>query len=596
MSLLSHTEKNTASPAPAFSPAASVQGNTSKKPSDRKCPDCQSPGDPSKITFSELCYLLFFAMMLTAKGLGLSEGALVYDLLLAGGMFFFLLKMVFTRYDRLELLAVFLLLALTAIVYLRTGERGIVFCTAMALGCKNVSPKRIFRVGAGLLTVCFFAMMALTQTGLLEDHWYVHDKGSLGFVVRWAFGYTHPNVLHITWLLLTAFWLYLLPLRTRRQRWATCGLFMLGNLYVLLYSLSYTGFLVCTFYLACNLFFLSRPTQEEKQQTGVAAKAADRIVHFLALVLFPFCVLFSVAGPVLLKGRLYELADKLVHHRFVLSNYFLTTEPVCLLGHRLLTTPDANRSIDCSYTYLFVHLGVVFFLLLCIGYQSLIVHTLRRGRYRELSILLSFALAGVTEPFLFNTSFKNITMVFLGFWFYHCMEKWSRRMPAFWQERTIFCRLTDAADKKLTFSLPACLHAKGEKKTSRTAAAVSASFSRMLPAVSCLAAILGAVCYLCLSPMPRAVLIAPGYCPDGFETEPRLYTQQELQDLREEEHARLLSSQEADEPLALYTGHTAELEYIRSGVSCGLWSGMAVAGIGSLFILRRKSTGQRPEI
>lgn len=543
------------------------------------------------VTFSELCYLLFFAMMLTAKGLGLSEGALVYDLLLAGGMFFFLLKMVLTRYDRMELLAVFLLLTLTAIVYIKTGERGIVFCCAMALGCKDVSLKRIFRVGAFLLTICFFVMMALTQAGLAKGWWYVHSKGSLGYVVRWSFGYMHPNVLHTVWLLLTALWLYILPLRTRRQLWKTCGLFMLGNLYVFFYSLSYTGFLVCTFYLACNLIFISRSMRNKTDSAKVFIRKADTVINFLIPMFFPFCVIFSVAGPVLLKGRLYELADKLVHHRFVLSNYFLTTEPICLLGHRLLTTPDGNRSIDCSYTYLFVYLGVVFFVLICIGYTTLIVNALRRARYRELSILLSFTLGGVTEPFMFNTSFKNITMLFLGCWFYHCVEKLSEKAPDFWQKKTKFCLWTDKADSKATFSIPLLFHTQ-KPATNENKATPARTFSHrsILLSVFCTAAILGCVCYLFLAPEPKAVLISPVFCSDGYEIEPRLYSQQELSDFAQKDHVRNLTLEKENEPLAMFTGSTAKLEYVRSTVSCGLWCGLAAAGAGSLFILRGKSS------
>lgn len=544
------------------------------------------------IPFSELCYLLFFGMMLIPKGLGLSEGNLVYDLLLIGGIFFFLLKMVLTRYNRLELLAVFLLLALTAIVYLRTGERGIVFYCAMALGCKDVSLKRIFRVGASLLTVCFFVMMALTQSGLAKGWWYVHDKGSLGFVVRWSFGYMHPNVLHTVWLLLTALWLYILPLRTKRRLWKTCGLFMLGNLYVFFYSLSYTGFLVCTFYLACNLVFVSRSMRNKKDSEKAIVRRSDAVINFLTPVFFPFCVIFSVAGPVLLKGRLYELADKLVHHRFVLSNYFLTTEPICLLGHRLLTTPDGNRSIDCSYTYLFVYLGVVFFVLICIGYETLIVNALHKSRYRELSILLGFTLGGVTEPFMFNTSFKNITMVFLGCWFYHCVERLSEKAPDFWQKKTAFCLWADHVDSKATFSIPQLFHKKRPAANTDTAMPVRTFSHRpILLSIFCLTAIIGSVCYLFLAPEPKAVLISPVFCSDGFEIEPRLYSQQELSDLEEKDHVRNLTLEKENEPLAMFTGTTAELEYIRSTVSCGLWCGLAAAaaGEGILFILKRKS-------
>ncbi|MDO4284083.1 MAG: hypothetical protein Q4C60_01995 [Eubacteriales bacterium] len=542
------------------------------------------------LSTAELFYLLYFCLMLAAKGLGQSEGQPLYDLCLAAAALCFLAKLMLTRYTMFELLGTILLLGMTMFVYLRTGERGIVFYMAMALGLKGVSLKRVFRTGAWLLSVCFLLMMALTQSGLIGDLFYVHHKDALGFTVRWSFGYTHPNVLHITYLVLMALWLYVLPL-TRKQLRAVSVFFMLGNLYVLLYSLSYTGFIVGTFYLFCNYYFTaSRP------DSGLR-----RLANALAGCLFPFCVLFSVAGPVILTGKLYELADKLVHHRFVLSNYFLTTEPVALFGHRLLTTPDATRSIDCSYTYLFVHLGVVFFAMFCLVYMAMILRCIRQNNGRTLAILLGFALAGVTEPFLFNTSFKNITFLLIGAYLFFLADRLSHRLPAFWRREIALGVFGKIGSKEIIFSrretAPIRKHEdqtdtfpnRNDKSVSvsdqKEDSAAARSLSRLL-LFSCGAAFLAAMLYLLAAPRPSAVLIPSVYCTDGYESDPQLYTQEEIDAL--DSSVIVLSWNGSSEEMALFTGSTPHLEFVRRTVSCGVWTWLAIFGAGHL--LQRKRT------
>ena len=53
-------------------------------------------------------------------------------------------------------------------------------------------------------------------------------------------------------------------------------------------------------------------------------------------------------------------------------------------------------------------------LVMAVLYEVLVIKYLRTNRRKELAIILSFLVAGITEQFLFNASIKNITFVFLG--------------------------------------------------------------------------------------------------------------------------------------------------------------------------------------
>ncbi len=528
----------------------------------------------SRFSVSEFCYYMFFLLMLGAKGLGLAEESLPYMLLLAVGMLFWLGKLILTEYTLAEKIWVTLLLLLTAIVYLRTGERGIVFCVAMLIGMKGISLRRIFHISSRFLMICFLLKMFLTQTGLLPDLYYVHAKGSLGYVVRWSFGYSHPNVLHITYLVLAALWMYDLSDNRRKLPLASI-LFMLGNLYVLFFSLSYTGFLVVTFHLACSCYLSLRPS------VPLRHPLLRKCINFCAELIFPVCVLFSVAGPVLLKGKAYELADKLVHHRFVLSNYFLTTEPVRLLGHRLLTTPDLNNSMDCSYVYLFVHLGVLFFVLFCIFYFAAIHSALRNNHGAEAAILISFAIAGVTEPFMFNTSFKNITCLILGSFLFRL--KMPSCLPSAFRKHTHVNRLAAFGQRNLSFPRPAMksfdLHD------------VPAQVLRRICLGSCIPAFLLTMLFVIRTASFSAVLIPARFCPDGSEQPPVVYTEQMISDLSSD---TLVLSWSAPEEMCVYTGITPHLEYIRRAVCAFTW-GWIVSCLLLLLFTQTRSRFMKPE-
>ena len=67
----------------------------------------------------------------------------------------------------------------------------------------------------------------------------VHAKMGLGHIFRWSLGFTHPNILHITYLMLCALIILKMEERYGLKQYV---ILMLGNLLVFFYSISYAGF------------------------------------------------------------------------------------------------------------------------------------------------------------------------------------------------------------------------------------------------------------------------------------------------------------------------------------------------------------------
>lgn len=353
------------------------------------------------IQLSELIYLAYFAVMFGARAIGLYEGMLPYNIMLVTGMLLFLLKIAMTRHTYGEYLLIGVLLFISLIVYYNTGEKGLLLYFTMMLGMKNVSLKRVMKWAAAILSVSFTVLVFLSVFGLKQDITYLHDRAGFGQVLRHSLGYPYPNTLFTTYIVLMVLIMYVLGKQTKKQLVITSTLMFLGAVYIYLYSCSNTGLIVATFYLLANLWL----------QLRNRLSIVEKIVLLMA---YPGCALLSIVGPLVTSGRLFQLMDKVLHNRWAYSYYYLTTEPVTLFGTRFGETPNENYMIDSSFLYSFLQIGVIPFLIVTALMIGMIVCYVKKDKRIELAMIISFCVLGLSDPFFFNLSYKNLMFLFIG--------------------------------------------------------------------------------------------------------------------------------------------------------------------------------------
>ena len=502
------------------------------------------------VSFGEILYYLFWSFMLAAKGLGLYEGMRSYNLILVFSFSCILLKLLLEKHTWEELLLKGGLLLLGGLIYLNTGDKAPLINIMVIIGLKNVPVKRVFGLGLAVWSVSFGWRAFSEVTGIRTGLALVHDKLGLGPVLRWSFGLTHPNVLQISYAVLAAFILYVTQRKGKRLL-ALTGLLFLGNCYVFLYSVSYTGIILVTLFLLIFCYFMMR-------------RQFSRVEKVLMQCVFPCCILISIVAPYMIDTSgiiraIGQLLNKAVNNRFLASSVYLSYG-IAPFGKNLVSE-NISFALDSSYISLLVNDGWVIFFLTVAAYFCTIRDYVRQDKRKELAIMLSFLIAGISEPFLFNSAFKNLSLVFIGEYLFRMFARRESREYGFGIAlKRENVKIPFARAKQWLEKAKRCLNAGNRKR-----------------GIICLSIIVGiavGILYWTLAPEPDAVYIAVGNTDCGKREEIYL----DITELPKNFSGRILEYQGPDQPMYKFTGNIIVLEHFRGTVSWGLIGG-AICGI-----------------
>ena len=514
-----------------------------------------------KITIQEALYYGFFILLSLAKGLGFYEGQKFFILLTVPGLLLGLLKIVFTPYTKRQAILQVLLMGLTAVVYWQSHQIAILFVAFTVLGMKGISVKRVFHIGLWVWSACTVALTVFSFFRLEHTIYRVHAKMGLGHIFRWSLGFTHPNILHITYLMLCGLIIYELQ---ERYDWKQCLLLMLGNLLVFLYSVSYTGFGIVTILLAGCLYVRFRP------KFCIVEKMLVNLV-------LPVCLILSFVLPFYLQRRHWlspyvQQLNFMLNTRILLVEQFLKSDYRSLFGTDVSKVVSSAMTMDNSYIWCYINYGLIFTVIILLGYFILLFYDTHKQRTGDLALLVCFLAAGWTEQLLFNTSFKNITLLFLGeilFLQRDGEREYSllSRILARWQKLGIpFAGLPDI----LFFRVRA--YYRGHKGRIRGAAAAGM--------------LLGVLLCAMLYREPAGYVVPRAYT-DGLEESSVYLTGSEDPDYAA---YRIMNYQNAETPMQIIAGNAVKLETVRYYVGSVLIGGFlgAAAGISLLFFRKRE--------
>lgn len=513
-------------------------------------------GNSIEITFAEACYFGFFILLSVAKGLGLYEGQKLFTLFVIPAFLLAVIKILVTPYTKAQWAMLLLLLFLAALVLFRSKEIGILFVAFTVLGMKDISVEKVFRVGLWVWSLCAVFLCVFSFFRLEHTIYRVHSKLGLGHIFRWSLGFTHPNILHITYLALCAFILYVLGNRYRFRHFLCL---MGGNMLVFLYSVSYTGFGIVAALLMGCLYVRFRP------RFCILEK-------LLANLVLPVCLFLSFVAPFYLYDPKYaykvQKLNFLLNTRIWLAEQFLRSEYRSLFGADVSEVVKSSMTMDNSYVWGYINYGLIPFAIIMLGYFALLFYDTHRQRTRELVILVCFLGAGWTEQLLFNTSFKNVTLLFLGAFLFR------QRDGA--EEYCLFPR----AKEMLTIPL-AGLPELAWCGAGRMWRKCRGKLVLFMAAGATLGLILCAVFYRA----PEGYVV-PRFYTDGLE-ETSVYV------AGEDDPAyagwKIMNYTGDDVPMQLVQGRAVTLETVRYYVGCALIGGLGGAAAGAWYCGRRRN-------
>ena len=356
----------------------------------------------SKIPPEELCYYIYFSLLLGVRALGFVEGEPVYTAVFTISVLAFVLKIFLSKETFREYLITAVFIGISGAVYLVTGEKGLILHFIIMLGMKNVPVRRVMKLSLVITSIAFAGNVILSRTGIIREMYYFQDRGN-GGDIRHAFGYPHPNTAQAWSVFLVMLLMYL----TGRSfsKYLRAAIFsVLLELYMYLYTGSRTGFFVALFCIVLEGIVLLRGR-------------IDRFGAFIAYLSYPMAAAASLAMPFLSNVpavQRFLFANGTINFRIDMLIYrWQTLHGPHFFGARFDYTAQPY-GIDNSYSYMLLNLGIAAFAVISILFIWYI-HTMICGQHiEEFPLVLGLLIYGMTEPFLFNLSTRNLIFILAG--------------------------------------------------------------------------------------------------------------------------------------------------------------------------------------
>ena len=362
-------------------------------------------------------YYLFFLIIFGAKVAGLYDGQPAFYACLAVGGVFYLLKMLTTKLSMLDYAVTAACIGLGAIIYLSSGEKGLLLFMLMATGAKGVGSKKVMKMAWLVGSLVYLVLIGITCLGIIPDGYHVVSKFLNTMFIRRYLGQPGSNVTHTVLFILMAIGIALVIDKIRDYKTLISALIviMLLNVYLFAYTMSVTGLLSISF-LAFLTLVLFGITRIDSKVFAVLSNAVMKLIIGVSIIL-----------PMVVSGKAYEIADKILNHRVEYAKYYLENEKITLFGNRFAPAPNGNYYLDNAFMYLFLQLGLVAFIVIIFLMFFTLNHILKDNDKGALIIFASFMFIGMSDPFLFNASFKNVIFIYTGRYLYEFLNELNRK-------------------------------------------------------------------------------------------------------------------------------------------------------------------------
>lgn len=376
----------------------------------------------AQLHIDELCYYVMIFIFMSIRAVGLQDGQWPFKVLLILGLVAFIPKFLLTKFNGLDQIISILLIALGFTIFFINGHLEFLVGVCMVVGMKNVPVRRAVNVALGIWGVLFVFSVIRALLGGFQG--YVCPQEKAGFsLIRYSLGFSHQNVLHMTYLIIVLLILYATK-RSGRRLIVQSILLFLGNIYIFVYSVSYTGFISVSLALLINIYFAFR------RNINVVEKIL--VTGFLAV-----CFAVLTVGPFLLPEKLFGIVNTVTNSRFSLTKDVFSIYAPNLFGHSE-DIHAANLNLDSSYAYLIFYSGIVAFTLFAVGFLLTTLRLMKKHDQQGVALMVGVGISGITEQYVGNLSFKNISLFFIGdYVFNHLTVKLASKSRVFDFERAV---------------------------------------------------------------------------------------------------------------------------------------------------------------
>jgi hypothetical protein len=355
-----------------------------------------------QINKKESIFIIYFLPLFILKILDITSENWVLKGVGASCTLIFFICTIRTKYNIKVFRFFTFLLFYFMILIFTTGKQGIFFSVLMLLGMNGIhNERRIYKI---CLTfgAFFFIIACLINSNGSETMRYINGE--------WVSMIKRSNLLFVSFTAILCLYLFLYKNHLTPKK--IVFLFTISFL-IYLYVGSRTG-LLAIYFLLISIILL--------QKKYISNKLIVKYTCFL----FPLlCLLFCIySGWQYNNSPFLNILDMALQGRIYQNNAYLERYDITLLGQPIYenTSADNYWVLDCAHLDMLICSGLLFTILWTILNICTIRFFYKRNDMVEVSVLMMYALYGITETFLPNC-FLNMSFFLFARYLYSILSK-----------------------------------------------------------------------------------------------------------------------------------------------------------------------------
>ena len=329
-----------------------------------------------------ISFCVYYGIMVVIKAFGYVSYEMFFKIAFVLALGCLGIKVCTTKYTMREFVILYLMLAISAICWLRVGEKNVLFITLSLWGLKNVRFDLLMKATVGIRIVGILFMILLSCVGLFDMQANEAIGTDFSSYAVYGFGYIKSNAAYYMIFVTSAIVLYIeydrLNLKYFLVSTAVC---------VLAFRATYcrTGFIV--FFLMWLLIALDK-VWSYKKYFGLMSFVTAGV---FGISLF-FMLIYQITNPILFK------INRMLSGRIEITNNYYRAFGTTLFPKTVNIFWDMNyTTIDNLYMYLFISCGAVITLLFVYWATKSQWKLYREKNYREIIFFTIFAIYAVLE-------------------------------------------------------------------------------------------------------------------------------------------------------------------------------------------------------
>lgn len=350
-----------------------------------------------KINKNNFSVYIFFFLISLCKGIGLNNGNEIYLIIYLIGMCLAAIKFFRIGFNKRELILVLSIIFIGVLDFFIAMETTILFTGITLAFLKKSNLRSVIKALFWGRVIGLIFMIVLPVSGILKMN-VVSFYRNGEFIKRYAFGYSHPNLMHSTFNTVVIMWLYLYYEKINLKNICMCEIL---NYILYKYTCSRTGFFLLSIFLVIAYFTKNSKKIQEKVPNHLNAIFLCSILIGLVLACGYGKIEIISKIDSILTGRIRYLA-------ILIKNYF----PPIIKVHSY-----QNILFDNGYFDLLYNGGI----LATIWYVYIQLKTNRiikeKKMYKEALVIIIFMIYSITESY-YASSIMNIGIIFFSYALY----------------------------------------------------------------------------------------------------------------------------------------------------------------------------------